>query len=266
MKIYILIVLSFFMHTHNTHAEIVQIPDLSQFESDLENRGKDSLVVFDLDYVVMMPEDDYSRGINPYRKQLWSDLEKKLSKSELQKLHSIMTIDAKWRLVDPRVAHILDGLKKKSIPTIALSTFSTGRYGVIEKREELRFRNLKELGVSFSDLSPFKSNMLMTDLAADDGVPLMQEGVVLTAEINKGVVLEHVLNHYSYKPKEIIFIDDKIKNLHSVEKMCAELNIKFSGYHYIAVELMPEPSINKEKEDYKFHILETEHRWLTEVI
>lgn len=166
--------------------------------------------------------------------------------------------------MDSRIIPILDKLRKRSIPALALSTFSTGRYGIIEKREELRFRNLKELGISFLDLSPFKGRIALTDLAGKDGVPLMQDGVVLTAEIDKGVVLERILNHYRYKPKEIIFIDDKLDNLHSVEKICSALNINFYGFHYIAVSLMLPSLVKKEEEEYKFHILESENRWITE--
>ena len=60
-------------------------------------------------------------------------------------------------------------------------------------------------------------------------VPWLKDGIILTAEVDKVVVLEYMLRMRKYSPKSIIFIDDQLKNLESLEKFCNKLKIKFHG-------------------------------------
>ncbi|KJV80308.1 hypothetical protein RHORCCE3_1228 [Rickettsia hoogstraalii str. RCCE3] len=62
--------------------------------------------------------------------------------------------------------------------------------------------------------------------------------------------------------KKIIFIDDDLEYLKSVEKICLELNIDFQGIHYGAAKIAPLPILDKEKEQLRYEILEKEHIWL----
>ena len=63
--------------------------------------------------------------------------------------------------------------------------------------------------------------------------------------------------------KKIVFIDDQLNNLVSLEKLCTKLKIKFEGFHYTAVSLMTTSSVDKQLEDLRIKILEKEHRWLS---
>jgi hypothetical protein len=253
------------MTTNLTFAKINKITNFELLANILDLENKDTLVVFDIDDVVMMPADSYSMSRNPYRKKLWKEMKERLSKEEIEFLYSIITTDAKWQLVDSKILDILGILKKLSIPTIALSSFSTGKYGQIEKREEIRLRDLASLDIDFFELSPFQDTFTMNQLSGEDGVPMIKDGVILTAELGKDLVLDHVLKYKNYKPKKIIFIDDTLKHLESVEKLCDSLKIDFLGFHYVAVSTLPPPdNINEQQEKRRLQILEKEHRWVVD--
>ena len=223
----------------------------------------DTLVIFDVDHVLIMPTDSYTRNRHPYRKILWDNIVSNNSEKKIIKLQSIVTSKAKWCLVEPKVIDTLSILQKNSIPTIALTAYGTGKFGVIEKLEDLRISTLQDLGINFINLSPFTDVILLESLKNKHGIPMLKNGIIFTTELDKAIVLEQILSNKNYLPKKIIFIDDQLSNIETIAKLCLRLGIQFSGFHYVAVANRPQPSINQEKENLRFSILEKEHRWLS---
>lgn len=70
-----LITLYIFATTNmTTYAQITEITDFQLLESSIKNMDSNTLVIFDVDHVLIMPTDEYSLNRNPYRRQLWQDL------------------------------------------------------------------------------------------------------------------------------------------------------------------------------------------------
>ena len=133
-----LITLYIFAATNmTTYAQITEITDFQLLESSIKNMDSNTLVIFDVDHVLIMPTDEYSLNRNPYRRQLWQDLKLRSSEEEFKFLRSIAVSSAKWRLVDPNIMTVLSELKNKNIPTVALTSLATGKFGIIEKMEDL---------------------------------------------------------------------------------------------------------------------------------
>ncbi len=72
-----------------------------------------------------------------------------------------------------------------------------------------------------------------------------------------------MFSKYNYCPKAIIFIDDVLENLKSLQKLCIKLKIDFYGHHYRAVSFMPLPIIDENLERLRFNILEKGGVWLS---
>jgi len=264
MRTYILIItLTFFMLIEQALAEIIETTDLALLEETLSQENQDTLVIFDVDHVLIMPTDDYTMSRNLHRKNFWKDMQERLPEDQIKFLHSIVTSKAKWRLVDPKIIDIINYLREHKIPSIALTSLGTGQLGIIEKREDLRLQELKTVGINFFDLSSFQDTITIPELAGDHGVPMLKEGVILTAEVDKAVVLEHILHSKNHYPKTIIFVDDILSNLESVSRMCSKLNVTFLGFHYTAVSAMEKPASDQETEKLRLQILEKEHIWFT---
>lgn len=129
--------------------------------------------------------------------------------------------------------------------------------------EDLRIKELQSVEIDFTNLTPFQGELSINELKNIHGIPMLKAGIILTAEVDKAKVLEYILRQKNYYPKKIVFIDDQLNNLESLEKLCAKLKIKFEGFHYTAVSLMTTSVVDEQLEKLRFEILEKEHRWLS---
>ncbi|MGI9214583.1 MAG: DUF2608 domain-containing protein, partial [Gammaproteobacteria bacterium] len=144
----------------------------------------------------------------------------------------------------------LNGSKTDKMSTIALTAMGTGKFGVIPNMEEIRIKELNKVGISFLPLAPLKGRNVFEDLKnipkfldEPKGIPSLDSGVVFTAGIDKAVTLEHIFKTYNYYPKTIIFVDDLLYNLESVQHLANKLNINFYGFYYKAASLISLPVI-----------------------
>ena len=147
-----------------------------------------------------------------------------------------------------------------------------GRFGVIKKMYDFRFKQLNSVNLSFENLTPLADEHVMLELAKSNkkfldlnckGNPILKSGIIFTSGLDKGMVLEYILKKYNYYPKIIIFIDDLIENIKSLQKTCFKLNIDFYGFHYRAASLIPLSKIDENLEKLRFAILEKEFTWLS---
>lgn len=231
---------------------------------------KDLLIIFDIDDVLIMPEPgDYLKC--PYRNDLWSKIKHRSSRERIRFLKFKIMKTTKYRLVDPDATELLEYLSLNFIPAIALTSLSTGKVDEQNHIEELRIKILHELGIDFTKTTPITDTLLATELSGKNlkfiegiGSPMITKGIIFTAGVDKGIVLNYMLNKYNYYPKNILFVDDDLTNLHSIENLCKKLGVNFYGFHYTAVSKMPFPKINKQFEKLRFRILETENTWLND--
>ncbi|KKK55230.1 hypothetical protein LCGC14_3076640, partial [marine sediment metagenome] len=87
-------------------------------------------------------------------------------------------------------------------------------------------KQLDSLKIDLSKTAPKKENLYFKN-----GV-LYKKGILFAKGIEKGRVLDQFLKKINFKPKSVIFIDDKLKYLDEVEKFCKKLKIKFLGLRY----------------------------------
>ncbi|MFY9590281.1 DUF2608 domain-containing protein [Rickettsia endosymbiont of Halotydeus destructor] len=243
--------------------KITKVHDFKEIAENIEQANHNSLVLFDIDDVVVMDTDEY-RLTHDYRKELFNKIEKRLSKQQCELLISVILKDRKARFVNPDIINIFDVLKQNKIPTMGLTKLATGKFGIIEDMIEWRIKELNELGVNFAGLTPLDDEILIKDFDAGYGVPTLKEGVIYTAEYDKGSVLEYILREKNYCPKSIIFIDDILENLESLQKMCNDLQINYYGFEFTGSAIIPEPDLDEQLEQIRFEILEKEYRWLTD--
>lgn len=246
-----------------SHAKIKQAKCFADIAQEFTKADQDTLVVFDVDDVLIMPESDY-RATHPFRTKWIRGSKKSFSKEQRQLLISIIWEHRKVKLVDPSILNILEDLKRRQIPTLALTAMYTGKFGRIEKIEDWRINELKGVGIDFSETTPIKKTIFLENLTDDNGTPLLKAGVILTGFQDKAKILEAVLQGTGYTPKSIIFIDDNISYLKPVQEMCNRMGISFLGIHFIGASLVPELDLDEAIEDQRFKVLETEHRWVTD--
>lgn len=245
-------------------AKTTKVSDFLKISEVIDKLDQDSLVLFDVDDVLIMDQDEY-RLTHPYRRQWRAESKNRLTREERHLLYSIILKNRTIRLVDYNITDILGRLWEMQIPTAALTKLYTGKFGVIEDFTNWRLIELKGINIDFMKSTPIKEEILVDELHIGGGVPMMKEGVILTADVDKGAVLENILHKKNYYPKTIIFVDDILENIESVAKICSKLQINFYGFEFDGASLIPETELDEKSEKIRFEILEKEHRWITDL-
>ena len=256
--------------TSKKHKSFIQkIYNFAPVIKILKLSNKDTLVIFDVDDVLIRPgsDDDFK---HPCRTLLWQEIKHRSTPNKVEFLHSSILSATKQHLTDPRIIDIFNYLKSQNIPTVALTAMGTGNFGIIEKMEDIRVNELNDLGISFLPLTPLQDELLVPELENTHivfpyckGTPMLKYGIIFTAGVDKRVVLEYMFNKYNYYPKNIIFVDDCIENLESLETLNTKLNLNFYGFHYAAASLTKFPNIDENLERLRFKFLEQESCWLS---
>lgn len=243
-------------------ADITRITSLNELIVQLETLDKNDLVIFDIDDVVIQPVDQI---FHPHNKQqlakYYSEIKGKVTPEQMDVILSTVNIEQKVKLVDPKIKELFAALRKRSIPTVALTHCGTGRFGKIKDVANWRINQLVKVGVNFRNLNPYK-NQIYNNLNGKHGTAMFKSGILFTGYIEKGDVLAEFLQSNKITPRKIIFIDDRRSNLENVATALQARNINFTGYEYIAVSEQPTNEIDTSVTDLQFHVLQNENKWL----
>jgi hypothetical protein len=88
--------------------------------------------------------------------------------------------------------------------------------------------------------------------------------MLFSGDISKGEVLQAFLSKIKdRKFNKIVFIDDKIENLKSVESVSQVLGIEFVGVEYTRSKTVAGDQLDMQKIEKQFDILIKEEKWLS---
>jgi hypothetical protein len=116
---------------------------------------------------------------------------------------------------------VLHYLKEHNIPMIALTSRSIE---IADRTHE----QLAEAGI-FLQAPPVFNRQIYCNYE----VPaLYKDNIIFCAKNDKGIVLMHIFEEFNYFPDKIVYVDDKISYIISLEKECLKNNIYFIGIRY----------------------------------
>lgn len=255
-------------------AEIIKTSDLDVIKGQLEQADDETLVIFDVDDVLLHPCDKILKMQNKkyLEETIQTELAKKFTQEQTRIIYSIIFQQRKNVPVDAKLVGLISDLQAKGIRVLALTNCFTGKWGLIDSMEDWRINELSRNGYNFAkswgEVGPkifdglSKSGKGLS--AKITSLATFKNGVVFSSGVNKGEALKAFLVYAKFMPKKIIFIDDKLKYLESVEKLASELKLPFVGVEYTAVaDTVIEP-LNKTRAYFQFAVLEKEHKWLSD--
>jgi hypothetical protein len=237
-----------------------KIYNFSPVISKLQLATTSTLVIFEINDVLIIPsnhDDDFSY---PYRAELLTSMLTRLKKNA-DVLQSIILSSTKYVLVDDEIKNIFNILQSKHIPAIALTSINTGKFGIIPSMENLTIKTLKNVGISFKALATKFKNTSKNSTSPNE--PLLKSGIVFTSNFDKGEALSYMFRKHNYYPKNIISIDNNLNSFESLKTLCMELNINFCAFDYNKSPLIPPPTIDPQLEKLRFEILEKQLVWLS---
>jgi len=242
---------------------ITPIESFKKILSELDEADLDTLVVFDIDDVLITYKDMVLRPCGAHFCPLsWEGIDPK----EIFFLMSIMLSEGQIILVDPSIPQLINKLKIRGVRTIAFTAARTGKFGVIENAEDWRLKVLKRFHMDFSVSFP-QNQIIYFDNAAknESDYSIFKKGVLFLGEekISKGVLLLQFLDKVQWKPKNIVFVDDKMSHLESVETALKATKISFQGYQYKGIEKLSE-KLDEKVAEVQFSYLRKNHKWLSD--
>ncbi|KKP26483.1 MAG: hypothetical protein UR12_C0037G0002 [candidate division TM6 bacterium GW2011_GWF2_30_66] len=217
-RFYYSILFSIFLLNLNLQAVVIET---SSLDDVFKYADKNSIVVLDIDSTLVEVE----HGV-----EYWVEhKQEKLEKMGLQPeqacdlvLYTFFIISRVAKLFpindSPKV---VNKLQKMGIRTMAL----TNRSLPIVKRT---IKLLKDIGIDFSKNALFKNDLVLN--ISHKG--MFYKGVIFSGKNDKGSMLKEFFKKINYTPKKLIFVDDKVKHVKSVEKKFDDGNVEYIGIRY----------------------------------
>lgn len=240
------------------------IHSIDEIFSNIEALDSDTVVVFDVDEVLVTTKDSFLRpeGEAIFLARVQQAIEQAKTdeeKEELERKLSISLTEAARFILEPALPKLIATLQEKKIKIVALTSHPTGKFGILKSVEEWKVNTLKECGFHFERSFPAIKAHTFTSLAKDGlPPPLYLDGVLFSRGYSKGEVLLAFFDTLAcYKPKRVICIDDLVKNHESLHAHLQKEGISYSGYWYRKAALTAD-EINETRIHQQFdHLLKT---------
>ena len=186
--------------------------------------NKDLLVIFDIDNTIAKPPTDF--GSDQWFYAMHDQLIAS-GKSDQEVFDTILPVlfhiqFNTWLVpVEKNTVEVVNNLQEKGVSVIALTARSL-------KLAHRTIEQLHNIGIYFTNTDPYECPIKYGNKKPG----LYIDGIIFSGNNDKGEMLVHWLRQSNYRPQKVIFIDDKLKNLHSVEKALHNRDYPFIGIRY----------------------------------
>jgi len=200
------------------HRNIYEIHSLSDIVSFIKNKKPDELlIIFDVDGVLTIPSDPVlqPQSFENYKKD-YEKLIGSLNKNQKNLLNHLIISCGPSSLIEEEIKIAVEKWQDKGIRVMAFTAAQMGPIvGVINSFSDWRYGELKRLGIDFTRSFPPENNWSYLMPKYDSG---FSKGILYSNGLynEKGPVLLDFLKKSNFKPKTVLMIDDKIKNLISI--------------------------------------------------
>lgn len=231
-------------------AEIQVTPTLTPLYEEILSCDSSTLFLIDIGGTLLVHKDAVLHvGHEKWRSQWYQKHYPNLTLEEkIPLIRTVETDTRSWALSNNDWPNLLEDAQERKIKTVAFT-----KCLLDPSINHLRLNWLKSFGLDFSDD--------LSELAYQNELFVYTCGVIQTDQKLKGPVLKEVLGKLKELPKRVVFIDDRMAQLKSVEETCKEMNIPFIGFHYTAFE--NPPHLDEAIAHEQLETLIKEHRWIT---
>ena len=244
----LLIGLLFLSNSCIGYAEIQTVSSLEPIQQEIANSPKETLVLLDVGGTLLAYPDAVLYPAHEAWKYNWFQThcptisrEEKIAFDKI-----ILGTLSKWKLLDALWPEVVVRAQNHGAKVVAFT-----KVAMDPSMRGSRAQILQDHGIPLKNDLPELSKGLSYEYA---------QGVIETEYQLKGPVLKEILSSLSTRPKKIIFVDDRIKQIKSVNDTCLELEIPCMALHYVPITDVPQ--LNEKIADYQLFILVHEHRWV----
>jgi FMN phosphatase YigB (HAD superfamily) len=248
MRKLLVLSLLFVFSTQIVFARIITSKTIRTVLTEVQkHKGKRVIAAFDLDETLIVPNNNNHRGGDIWLQERVNNAVKKGASIKLAwdlmlPIYFEIQKDPHFsvRLIeDLETFNVVRELQQQSEKVIGL----TARSFPIE---DDTIRLLETANISFVDSGYFEALPTQEKVFMFDGIPGgFKHGIFFAGPGDKGKSLMTLFESCKYKPEVVVFVDDKLKNVKSVEKAVEAAGMEFIGIHYIYMD--------QAKKEYKLH-------------
>ncbi len=212
-----------------SHSGIFSVGAMSEVKDYVETfieedvAPSDILVALDIDMTLTQPsqpEGQYPAILK--HRDIYKGLSKEYRKEVFELASMYAVSEDSQSLVEKDTPSIIKDIQNKGVKTIAFTAAHAGRVGDHERFEVQRYDMLKDFGINFENTFE-KKKIVFTSMPLNRGEhPVFYHGILCSNGENgsptKGSVMGAFLREMEFSPKVIILVDDKKKNLESLEE------------------------------------------------
>ena len=225
--------------------------------------NKDTLVLFDVDNVLVSPHDMLARDetsvfFEKFRNIL-RDRDPQLCDDDEQFLCHLgrLLAGTERHIIEPDIGDKIRALREQGATVMAMTALF--RCGPVSYLPQHRHNLLASHGIEFTQ---HHGDREFESLDLDDGTPpRMYKGILFGKA--KGNILNAFLDEHGLKPRQIVFFDDKEHNLKTIADVCQQRAIEATLYHYVGHRKIP-GDWNEERAHKQVEILVTQGKWLSD--
>lgn len=230
------------------YAEIRTATSLEPIQQEIANSPKETLVLLDVGGTLLAYPDAVLHPSHEAWKYDWFQTHfPSISRDEKIAFDRIIlgTL-GKWKLLDARWPEVVVQAQEHGVKVVAFT-----KVAMDPSMRGSRAQILQALGIPFKNDLPELSIGQFYEYA---------QGVIETEYQTKGPVLKEILSSLTTHPEKIIFVDDRINQIKSVDDACQELEIPCMAFHYVPA--INAPRLDEKIADYQLSTLVHEHRWV----
>ena len=226
---------------------------ISEVNEFLKDSDSDTLVVWDVDMVLVHPKEPaFQMGNMGRHKQRFLNMFGPLDAEERAVTLCLISTEGDLELLNPEVIHVLEDLRQRQVPHIALTGCLTGPLANVDSLEDLRITQLEQLGVSFADVTPLKGEAVFNEMPLYRRSPVVYKQGIIFANGRtgpKGDALVCFLRRCKHPPTSILFIDDHLHYLEDVEEKLRAFDdtITYRGLHYLGAKHVDSSPVTEEE-------------------
>ena len=208
------------------NAEIFEIDNIDEIRPYATDPS--GIVLLDIDDTLIAPPFMLGRsGWRGWAKDTLTDIEAPFNVYESLALY--IAVRAPYIPVEDSAVKLVSDLQARNVPTFAFTA-----------RGRTFWYNINLMGMDrFSEQQLHQAGYDFSQSFIPKGMAIPHEffynGIIFTEyKVKKGDFLVKIFKNLPYRPTHIVFVDDKLDQVKSVEKAAKELNIPFYGFWYKA--------------------------------
>lgn len=244
--------------------KILELDTLATFEHVVGPIDEHTFILFDVDETLITPKDAV---LGPkgqlFVEQLIGELLEKGGAQKYDTLLGRVLATAAFDVVEKRTSVLIQELQAQDIVVFAFTAAESGQIGEISSFSDFRVKQLQDMGYDFTSAFPQLDVLKLNKNDPKKGEPLFKSGILFSSDHPKGEILKQFLTTLKLKPSKIIFVDDRIDFLASVEDAMKDMQIEFLGLHYLALEKFSK-EVDEKLASFQFKHLIEQGEWLND--